>query len=286
MIARRLILSLVFSLVGSALFTFWLSQRFNKSHVEVPKTQPYVASAAPIQAGEVLNPQNMKVVQWPVSSPLEGAFAKPEQIVGRTVLYPLAAGQPILTTQLTTAGNGIGLTSKIPEGMRAISLRSDQIVGVAGFLLPGTHVDVLVTFHPQGSPDAITTTVLQDVQILAAGQKMTPDADAKASTTDVVTLLVNPQDAERVVLASAQGTVHFVLRNGSDHEKTSGAPAQVSSIGDFNPTQQKTVAPVMTGAPAPLLIRKLQAPVERPYTVTTIYGNGGNGTKQVTETIH
>ncbi|SNS47181.1 pilus assembly protein CpaB [Granulicella rosea] len=284
MIARRLILSLFLSLVGSALFTFWLSQKFNKAHVvEPPKTLGYVTSSVPIQAGEVLNPANVKIVQWPITSPLEGAFAKPEQVAGRTVLYPLAAGQPILNTQLSAAGSGIGLTAKIPEGMRAISLRSDQIVGVAGFLLPGTHVDVLVTFHPQNSPDAITTTVLQDAQVLAAGQKMTPDADAKAATTDVVTLLVNPEDAERVVLASQQGTVHFVLRNGSDHEKTNGAPAQVSSFGGYTPTQAPNLKTAGAGgAPAPLLLRKGPAPqaAPKPYTVVTMYGN-----KQVTETI-
>ncbi len=277
MIARRLILSLFLSLVGSALFTFWLSQRFTRAHaVAPPKTQSYVASSVPIQAGEALNPANVKMVEWPVSSPLEGAFTKPEQVAGRTVLYPLAAGQPILDRQLSAAGSGIGLTAKIPEGMRAISLRSDQIVGVAGFLLPGTHVDVLVTFHPQNSPDAITTTVLQDVQILAAGQKMTPDADAKAATTDVVTLLVKPDDAERVVLASQQGTVHFVLRNGSDHEKTSSAPAQVSSFGGYTPT------PVPGGQtqPQPLYTHKAPPPAPKPYTVVTMYGN-----KQVTETI-
>jgi pilus assembly protein CpaB len=276
MIAKRLIISLVLSLLGSALFTFWLSKKFAKSKPEPPKTQQYVATAASVQAGDVLSATNLKIVEWPASSPLEGAFAKPEQIIGRTVIYPLAAGEPILDRQLTAPGAGIGLTTKIPEGMRAISLRSDQVVGVAGFLLPGTRVDVLVTYHVQGSPNPITTTVLQDAQILAAGQKMQADADTKATATDVVTLLVTPVDAERVVLASAQGSVHFVLRNGSDHQKIADIPTQVSSIGDF-------IAPTQS-APAVQrdlnLQQKPTQPEHKGYQVLTIYGN-----KQVMETV-
>ena len=97
---------------------------------------------------------------------------------------------------------------KIPDGMRAISLRSDQVVGVAGFLLPGTHVDVLVTFRAPNTGDSITSTVMQDAQVIATGQKMEPDPEGKPTTTDVVTLLVTPGDAQKVVEASSQGTVH------------------------------------------------------------------------------
>jgi pilus assembly protein CpaB len=278
MIAKRLIISLVLSLLGSALFTFWLSKKFAKTKPEPPKTQQYVGTSQSLQAGDVLAAANMKLIEWPATAPIEGGFAKPEQLIGRTVIYPLAPGEPILERQLTAPGAGIGLTTKIPEGMRAISLRSDQIVGVAGFLLPGTRVDVLVTYHVANSPNPITTTVLQDAQILAAGQKMQADADTKATATDVVTLLVTPEDAERVVLASAQGSVHFVLRNGSDHAHLSGMPTQVSSIGDFSPAAQQ---PQPTALPRiPSQEPKPEKPAPKPYQVMTIYGN-----KQVMETV-
>src|SRR6185437_14213573 len=127
--------------------------------------------------------------------------------VGRSLLYPMDKGQLITDKVLSASGSGLGLAGMIPDGMRAISLRSDEVVGVAGFLLPGTHVDVLVTMHPPGGADPVTNTVLQDVQVLASGQKIEPDPEGKPVNTTVVTLLVKPDDAERVDLASTQGIV-------------------------------------------------------------------------------
>jgi pilus assembly protein CpaB len=228
--ARRLISALFVALLASGIFTFWLSKKVARPHSAAPSKQQYVAAAANLQAGDVLRPAGMKLVDWPITSPLEGAFVKPEDVAGRVVLYPVAAGEPIQERQLAASGSGIGLTAKIPEGMRAISLRSDQIVGVAGFMLPGTHVDVLVTYRTPGSADPITSMVLQDVEILAAGQKTQPDPEGKPTTVDVVTLLVNPNDAEKAVLAAAQGSVHFVLRNQGDRQRVVDQPAQLSQL--------------------------------------------------------
>ena len=157
--------------------------------------------------------------------------------------------------------------------MRAISLRTDQIVGVAGFLLPGTRVDVLVTYHMPPSNVPITSTVLQDAQIIAAGQKMQPDPDGKVAPVDVVTLLVNPMDAERVVLASAQGVVHFVLRNGTDHQHVDGASAEMSELGG---TLKEPVRPSPVKLPPKAPMNVSLAP--QPYVVQTVAGG-----KQTTE---
>ena len=241
MIARRLISALVIALVISGVFTFWLSKKFAKPHTVVQAKQQYVAATANLEAGEILQAPKLKLVDWPSASPLQGAFAKPQDLVGRTVLYPVSADEPIQERQLSAPGAGVGLSVKIPDGMRAISLRTDQVVGVAGFLLPGTHVDVLVTYKVPGSTDPITSMVLQDVEVLTAGQKMQPDPEGKATTVDVVTLLVNPGDAERAVLASAQGTVHFVLRNGADRAQVTDQPAQLSQLsGHLTPTAVAT----------------------------------------------
>ena len=231
MIARRLISALCIALLISGIFTFWLSKKFGKPRSAAPAKAEYVASMTNLEAGESLKPGTLKLVDWPVSSPIQGAFTKPEELTGRIVLYPVAAGEPIQERQLAAPGTGSGLTVKIPDGMRAISLRSDQVVGVAGFLLPGSFVDVLVTYRTPGSGDAITSTVLQDVKILAVGQKTQPDPEGKATTVDVLTLLVNPSDAEKAVLAASQGTVHFVLRNGGDRQKVLDQPAQMSQLG-------------------------------------------------------
>lgn len=127
-------------------------------------------------------------------------------------------------------GSGIGLTVKIPEGMRAASVRSDEIIGVAGFLFPGSHVDVLVTFRSDTIPTPATQIVLQDVEVLTVGQKIEPEPGGKAENVGVVTLLLNPEDAQKIVLASTQGTIHFVLRNGADRGRVAAVPVRVAEI--------------------------------------------------------
>ena len=257
------------ALAGSALFTFFISRRFSHP-VAAAVQQRYVAAVNPLDAGQTLDPAALTLVDWPAARPLAGAFAKPEQLTGRIVLYPLSPGQPILERDLSAPGSGVGLTTHIPEGMRAIALKTDQVVGVAGFLLPGTHVDVLVTYRTQDSPNPVTATVAQDKQVIAAGQKMQPDPEGKPTTVDVVTLLVTPQDAERVVLASSQGTVHFVLRNGTDHQQVEQHATQLADLA-------RPGSAYLAAAPAPhrTISRSPNAPLPTPtaYVVHTLSGN-------------
>jgi pilus assembly protein CpaB len=257
-INRRLTSAFIIALVVSGIFTFWLSQKFKTHTPPPPPKSQYVAAAANMEAGQVIRAENLHMVDWPASMPLSGAFTAPQPLVGRIVLYPLAAGEPILERQLSSAGSGNGITVKIPDGMRALSLRTDEVVGVAGFLLPGTHVDVLVTLHPTNSPDPLTSTVLQDAEVLATGQKTEPDPEGKPVTATVVTILISPADAERVVLASTQGTVRFVLRNGADRVDFSGPPVLLSQL---------TPAP-----PQPKPVQKAAPPAPKPYSVETFLG--------------
>lgn len=240
MIARRLIIALLLAILVSGAFTFWLSRHFAGSRPVANDQLRYVAMAKKMDAGVTLTAGDIQMIKWPSGAPLDGAFTRKDEVIGRTLLYPLTAGEPLLDRQISALGFNAGLSGKIPEGMRALSLKSDQVVGVAGYLLPGTHVDVLVTFHTPSSSDPITVTVLQDAEILTAGQKMQPDPEGKASTADVVTILVTPQDAERVVMASAQGTVHFILRNGSDHIHVDDPPTQMSSLEGLAPPKVVT----------------------------------------------
>ncbi len=269
---RRLASAFIIALIISGLFTFYLSRKFSKSRpAAIPKNQ-YVAAATNLEAGQAIRPENLKLVDWPATMPVAGAFTKPSDLVGRVVLFPLSADQPIVDHQLSAPGAGTGITVKIPDGMRAISLRSDEVVGVAGFLLPGTHVDVLVTLHATNTagtaPDTVTSTVLQDVEVLAAGQKTDPDPEGKPTTATVVTLLVKPEDAERVVMASSQGTVHFVLRNGADSQQNAATPVLLSQLsGVPTPAPEKPVA-----------VKRVIVP--KPYTVETMLG-----TKQRTDSF-
>jgi len=259
--ARRLMTALVMALLVSGVFTFWLSRKFAKPHETVVPKLLYISTAKALEAGAVLSASDMTTVSWPVATPLEGAHTNAKDLIGRSLLYPLPAGQPLLDQQLSAPGAGIGLSAKIPDGMRALSLRSDDVVGVAGFLLPGTRVDVLVTLHPAGAIDPVTSVVLQDVQVLTAGQNTTPDATGKAVSASVVTLMVTPDQAQKVVLAAAEGTVHFILRNGNDH--------QMADI-DVKPVAPKPEhrAPVRVGPrPQPTVA------VRQPYMVQTVNGS-------------
>lgn len=264
-------IALVLSLAGSAVFTLWLGKKVSKATPHPAGETYYVAAAQNLQAGDVLTAASLKLVSWPTTVPLDGAFPKPDALNGRIVLYPVAAGEPINERQLAAAGSSAGLAMKIPNGMRAISLRSDQVVGVAGFLLPGTHVDVLVNFRVQNTPDTITLTVLQDAQVIASGQKTEPDPQGKPTTADVVTLLVTPGDAEKAVEASSQGSVHFVLRNGGDHAKVPAMPIQTASLSGelLPPAANLPIAPVAHRAEVAAR-EPVHAP--KPYVVEMIYG--------------
>ena len=257
--AKRLTLALLIALLVSGLFTYFLGKRMAKAnHAAVPKKQMYVAAGKPLAAGELLKPENLQLVAWPTSSPLTGGFTKIEDVAGRVVLYPLAKDEPILDRHLAAPGAGIGLTANIPEGMRAISVKSDEVVGVAGFLLPGTHVDVLVTYRSEKSQEQRTAIVLQDVGILTAGQQTHPDPEGKPTSVNVVTLLLKPEEAEKVVLATSLGQIHFVLRNGSDREQTNNPSIGLDQL---------------AGGASPVHIHEVRTARPQPYQVETILGN-------------
>lgn len=264
--ARRLTLALFIALVLSAGATYLLYSRISRQKSMAPATIRVVAAVDPLPAGTPLAAENMKTVDWPASMPLTGAFSKPEQIVGRSLIYPVSPNQPIVQTDLAEAGSGIGLSVKIPEGMRAISIRSNDVVGVAGFLYPGSHVDVLLTYHSDSSPTPLTQTILQDVTVLTAGQTLEPDPKGKPQTVNVVTLLLDSHDSQKLVLASQQGSVQFVLRNGADQNKTETKPVFASQLIADNapPTAPKPHLAVTTPrAPRPTEF----------YTVETIAGD-------------
>ncbi|MDE1160676.1 MAG: Flp pilus assembly protein CpaB [Acidobacteriaceae bacterium] len=272
-----MLLALVIALAISGLFTFWLSHMFARSARHDAGKLRYVAPIHPMNAGDLIGAEDVHLVSWSGSVALAGAYTKPEDVTGKMLLYPIAVGEPILDRHISTAG--AGLSAHIPAGMRALSLRSDEVVGVAGYLLPGTRVDVLVTLRPTTvSQDPLTSTVLQDAQVLTAGQKMQPDPEGKATRVDVVTLLVSPQDAERVVLASSQGTLHFVLRNGLDRAVAPDSSVRLSSLApDLKPAVQ-TRAPSEAAHAKP--VRAPLPPSPPRYSVQMIRGD-----KQSVETF-
>ena len=193
-----------------------------------PGLVPIVAAAKDLTPGIPLTAQDLTTIGWPSNVALAGTISKPEVAVGRPLLMSVSANQPLLERDLAVPGSGIGLSVRIPAGMRATAVRSNEIVGVAGFLFPGSHVDVLATYN-SGSGTS-TQTVLQNVEVLTAGTATEPDPQGKAQTVSVVTLLLNPEDSQKLLLASAQGNIQFVLRSGVDREKVEIRPTRIDQL--------------------------------------------------------
>jgi pilus assembly protein CpaB len=223
--------ALLLAFAISALSSWIVSRRVAVSAAPAPIPEVnYVVAAHTIQPGDAIRAEDLQVASWPANRALEGAQTAIAAVAGREALFPLTKGEPILDRDLSAPGSGVGLASKIPEGMRAVTLRSDEVVGVAGFLIPGSHVDVLVTYHTSESPEPITATVLQNVVAIAAGHEIQPDPKGKPSDVTVVTLLLTPEGVQRAVLASVQGQIHFVLRSGADQTTSSSAPVMLSQL--------------------------------------------------------
>jgi pilus assembly protein CpaB len=189
-----------------------------------------VAAANDLPAGVALSDNDLTMLDWPTDVPLPGSFTKKEEVLGHPLIHSLGAKEPIMKRDLGLEGSGIGLATKIPPGMRATAVRSNEIVGVAGFLYPGSHVDVLATINQPGNAGNVTQTVLQDVEVLTAGQTIEPDPQGKAQTVDVVTLLLSPEDSQKLQLASTQGTIQFVLRNGTDKTNVNLNPSRLDQL--------------------------------------------------------
>jgi pilus assembly protein CpaB len=206
---------------GLAYGTYNYMQNMPVKTVSVP-TQPVVIAAADLQLGAELRAEDLQVVQWPAGQTPEGSFAKPADIVGRGLIVPVVRNEPILPAKLAAKEAGAGLPPVIPPGMRAVSVRVNEVISVAGYVLPGTRVDVVATQSPTDQRgDMMSKVVLANVQVLTAGTRLEQDQkDGKPVQVTVVTLLVTPEQAERLALASGEGKIQLALRNPLDD----GAP--------------------------------------------------------------
>jgi pilus assembly protein CpaB len=207
----------------------WVVSRHFRAGTQRPVIQ-IVAATNDLPAGVALSPDDIAMVDWPSNMPLPGSFTKKEEVLGHPLIHSLGAKEPILKRDLGLEGSGIGLSTKIPPGMRATAIKSNEIVGVAGFLYPGSHVDVLCTINVPNNVGTLTQTVLQDVEVLTAGQTIEPDPQGKPQQVDVVTLLLTPEDSQKLQLATTQGAIQFVLRNGTDTKTAELHPARLDQL--------------------------------------------------------
>ncbi len=244
------------------MLSFFLYTRIKRQYAAMSRPVKVVAAARALEPGILITADYLTRIDWPANSPLEGSTSQPESVIGRIVLYPIAAKEPIRESMLAAPGATAGLTAKIPDGMRAVAVETNDVSNVSGFLFPGCHVDVLVTFRPEAGRDSMTATVLQNIGVLSTGEKLQPDPSAKPQSVRQVTLLLTPGQAEKLVLAANQGTVQLALRNGTDQGEEERRPLQLREL-------QIVAAPVapMAGSRAPA-----RAPVARGYEVESFDG--------------
>ena len=267
---NRLMMGLAFAVVVAALLSSFVYRQFKQATfaAAVPMTHIVVA-AEPLALGTRLDSSKLRLIAWPANEPVAGMCTRLEDCTNRALITPVAENEPILEAKLASTASGAGLAATIPEGMRAISVAVNDVIGVAGFVTPGTMVDVLVTgsMTGQGGAQNITRTILENVRVLAAGQKIEQDQQGKPQTVPVITLLVNPEDAAKLAMASTEGMIQLALRNTVDTNAVAPPPVMQTTLfaGDAPLEPPKHSGPQRAAAPV--------HPAPAPYMVEVISGD-------------
>src|SRR5438132_5811174 len=216
----RVFVVLVLAVTVGGVFAFATYNYVNRipaKTVTIP-TKQVVVAAADLDIGAELGRDDIRIIDWPANAVPAGAFNDPKDVMGRGLILPVIQNEPILPMKLASKEAGGGLPPAIPAGLRAVSVRVNEVIGVAGYVLPGTHVDVVATVSPtEQRGDMTSKVILTNVQVLAAGTKIDRDTDKnKPMPVSVVTLLVDPEEAERLTLAASEGKIQLALRNPLD----------------------------------------------------------------------
>jgi pilus assembly protein CpaB len=181
------------------------------------QTQKVVVAAADLDIGAELAEKDVRIIEWPAGAVPKNVFSDPNEVIGRGLIVSVVENEPFLPMKLASKEAGSGLPPAIPPGLRAVSVRVNEVIGVSGYVMPGTRVDVVVTLSPtQQAQDMTSKVILTDVLVLAAGTKMERDTKDQPVAVSVVTLLVNPEESERLTLAANEGKIQLALRNPLD----------------------------------------------------------------------
>jgi pilus assembly protein CpaB len=260
-----IVLTLALAVAGGASFMVYRAVQ-NIPVREVEVRSYFVAVAArPLTLGTMLTSNDVKLVAWPASSPVEGSFSKVEDVTNRGLVEPVVENEPITASKLAPLEAGAGLPPTITVGMRAISVKVNEVIGVAGFVVPGTRVDVIVSVTRAQQTESVSRVVVSNVQVLTAGTKFDQEQakEGRAVPSTVVTLLVTPEDAERIALASSIGQIMLTLRNPLDQTPTDTKGTRIASL--MGAPDPPPVTRVVRGVP------RIEKPKEPPAPVPTLY---------------
>ena len=269
MARMRVFIVLVMAVAAGGVFAFGTYnyvQNLPAKTTSMP-TKPVVVAAVDLDVGAEISREDVKVIQWPANAVPSQAMADPSEVVGRGLVMPMIQNEPFLDLKLASKEAGAGLPPAIPPGLRAVSVKVNEVIGVAGYVLPGSRVDVIATVSPtQRAAEMTSKVILTNVQVVAAGTKIEQATDKdKPMPVTVVTLLVDPGEAERLTLASTEGKIQLALRNPLD--KTTPATRGIrpaALLADMATTPR----PIARAVPRPV------APVNPAYpTVEIIRGD-------------
>ena len=289
----RTVLVIAVATVMASIATFGVYaavRRIPVREVEVASLKVVVA-VAQLPTGTRLAAKDLKLVAWPTSSPLPGAFTKIEEVVDRGLVAGLVENEPVTGSKLAPLAAGAGLPPSIPPGMRAMSVKVDEVIGVAGFVVPGTRVDLVVTVRTGGNEQKpMSRTAISNVLVLTAGTRYDQEQgrNGEPQPATVVTLAVSPEDAERIALAASEGKISLALRNPLDVTPTDTPGIRLDAL---MTGRGETPAPTPAARPARRVARPGPAPVQptpvaapvlapKPYLVETI-----RAAKRVDETV-
>ena len=250
--------------VSAALLTWFLYAKTTAPREQVRQT--VMAAERDLPLGATIKKSDVKAVKFLEKDVPTGALATAEQTVGRVTLYPISKNEPLTTSKVSSTGGADGITATIPAGYRAVSVPVNDVSGVSGLILPGSRVDVLFT-RPGTMVEAITSTILQNVKVLAVGRAIFPNqtVDPKAAKMPVATLVVTPADAQKLELAKNQGKISLSLRNPLDAQNSlDGTPVTTDILdpnGDARSARNRKAKPAVSD---PSIIAALKAPPPKP----------------------
>jgi pilus assembly protein CpaB len=287
---QRFISVLVFAFVVAGCASLLL-YRLTVNHASAqaaPSTTKALVASKNLELGVIIKDSDVKDAPWAGALPTNSVL-KREDVIGRGVTTTIYEGEPIVENRLAPKGAGGGLAAMIPSGMRAVALRVNDVVGVAGFVVPGMRVDILISGTPPNNPvgqGSLTRTLLQNIEVLSAGQDFKKDNEGKPLGVGVVNVLVTPEQAEMLSLASNQTTIQLVLRNPLDTQvaKTPGtAVVELFAVNGPHkrPDPQKVYVkvPAKPLPPPPPVEVKPAPPVRQTFVMEVINGNHKTETK-------
>jgi pilus assembly protein CpaB len=271
---NRWLLVGVICLVMSIFLAYWIFKALGASKVA---TKPIVIASKHVLPGALLSSENLTTLDYPIYHPISGSFDSIKKVDKRVAMVELFPNDIVLNDKLVEQGAIGGLTASIDQDKRAVSVKVDSVIGVAGFVLPGTYVDVIVTGQPGSSDELVSKIIVENVKVLTADKNLERDPEGKAKESKVVTLLVSPEQANKIALASTNGRIQLALRNSKDEHINNPPPITQKQL--YTQEQLPVIRARGTGTGTKAAVKRLPPPPQGPIEVEVRLGDAVKNSK-------